>query len=187
MSGAAVRQLVVFQSRPVSRLRYTQLGVLARPLTRTSLRGGSRVGASCFFYSATQGSVLPLCVSGRIHFNSAIASMAAAGRWRSALALLQQMREAGSTPDLVTFNAVITAFEKVSRRAGREGAEGAEGVEEVKRGRWRFRGEDDRTTQSDPTHQLAQPPLKDPLQHQHQHTSIVGWCVTERMAGGVQR
>jgi hypothetical protein len=29
-----VRQLAVFQSRPVSRLRYTQLGVLARPLTR---------------------------------------------------------------------------------------------------------------------------------------------------------
>jgi hypothetical protein len=27
MSGAAVRQLAVFQSRPVSRLRYTQLGV----------------------------------------------------------------------------------------------------------------------------------------------------------------
>jgi hypothetical protein len=27
VSGAAVRQLVVFQSRPVSRLRYTQLGV----------------------------------------------------------------------------------------------------------------------------------------------------------------
>jgi hypothetical protein len=35
MSGAAVRQLVVFQSRPASRLRYTQLSVLARPLTRT--------------------------------------------------------------------------------------------------------------------------------------------------------
>jgi hypothetical protein len=34
MSGAAVRQLVVIQSRPVSRLRYTQLGVLAHPLTR---------------------------------------------------------------------------------------------------------------------------------------------------------
>ena len=44
VSGAAVRQLVVFQSRPVSRLRYTQLGVLARLLTRTSPRGGSRVG-----------------------------------------------------------------------------------------------------------------------------------------------
>ena len=29
-----MRQLVVVQSRPVSRLRYTQLGVLARPLTR---------------------------------------------------------------------------------------------------------------------------------------------------------
>jgi hypothetical protein len=27
VSGAAMRQLVVFQSRPVSRLRYTQLGV----------------------------------------------------------------------------------------------------------------------------------------------------------------
>jgi hypothetical protein len=27
---------VVFQSRPVIRLRYTQLGVWARPLTRTS-------------------------------------------------------------------------------------------------------------------------------------------------------
>jgi hypothetical protein len=39
-----VRQLVVFQSRPVRRLRFTQLGVLARPLTRTSPRGGSRVG-----------------------------------------------------------------------------------------------------------------------------------------------
>jgi hypothetical protein len=39
MSGATVRQLVVFQSRPVSRLRYTQLGVLARPLTRTPPRG----------------------------------------------------------------------------------------------------------------------------------------------------
>jgi hypothetical protein len=38
-----VRQRVVFQSRPVSRLRYTQLGVLARPLTRTSPRGGRRV------------------------------------------------------------------------------------------------------------------------------------------------
>jgi hypothetical protein len=38
-----VRQLVVFPSRPVSRLRYTQLGVLARPLTRTSPRVGSRV------------------------------------------------------------------------------------------------------------------------------------------------
>jgi hypothetical protein len=35
-SGAAVRQLGVFQSRPVSRLRYTQLGVVARPLTRTT-------------------------------------------------------------------------------------------------------------------------------------------------------
>jgi hypothetical protein len=35
-----VRQLVVFQSRPVSRLRYTQLGVWVRPLTRTSPRGG---------------------------------------------------------------------------------------------------------------------------------------------------
>jgi hypothetical protein len=34
-----VRQLVVFQSRPVSRLRYTQLGVWARPLTRTTSRG----------------------------------------------------------------------------------------------------------------------------------------------------
>jgi hypothetical protein len=32
-----VRQLAVFQSRPVSRLRYTQLGVLARPLTRTCI------------------------------------------------------------------------------------------------------------------------------------------------------
>jgi hypothetical protein len=29
MSGAAVRQLAVLQSQPVSRLRYTQLGVLA--------------------------------------------------------------------------------------------------------------------------------------------------------------
>jgi hypothetical protein len=28
---------MVFQSRPVSRLRYTQLGVLARPLTRGGL------------------------------------------------------------------------------------------------------------------------------------------------------
>jgi hypothetical protein len=36
-----VRQLVVFQSRPVSCLRYTQLGVWARPLTRTTPRGGS--------------------------------------------------------------------------------------------------------------------------------------------------
>jgi hypothetical protein len=34
-----VRQLAVFQSRPVSRLRYTQLGVLASPLTRTSPGG----------------------------------------------------------------------------------------------------------------------------------------------------
>jgi hypothetical protein len=39
-----VKQLVVFQRRPVSRLRYTQLGVWARLLTRTSSRGGSRVG-----------------------------------------------------------------------------------------------------------------------------------------------
>jgi hypothetical protein len=45
VSGAAVRQLAVFQSRPVSRLRYTQLGVWARPLTRTSARVGSRVGS----------------------------------------------------------------------------------------------------------------------------------------------
>jgi hypothetical protein len=29
----------VFQRRPVSRLRYTQLGVLARPLTRTTPPG----------------------------------------------------------------------------------------------------------------------------------------------------
>jgi hypothetical protein len=35
-----VRQLLVFQSRPVSRLLYTQLGVWARPLTRTSPPGG---------------------------------------------------------------------------------------------------------------------------------------------------
>jgi hypothetical protein len=49
MSGAAVRQLVAFQSRPVSRLRYSQLGVLARPLTRVpySLRlsDGPETGA----------------------------------------------------------------------------------------------------------------------------------------------
>jgi hypothetical protein len=50
LSGAAsvsewscLRQRVVFQSRPVSRLRYTQLGVLAHPLTRTPPLGGSRV------------------------------------------------------------------------------------------------------------------------------------------------
>jgi hypothetical protein len=36
-----VRQLVVFLSRPVSRLRWTQLGVLA--LTRTSLFGAEFV------------------------------------------------------------------------------------------------------------------------------------------------
>ena len=36
-----MRQLVVFQSRPVSRLRYTQLGVWARPLTRTTPEGGA--------------------------------------------------------------------------------------------------------------------------------------------------
>jgi len=49
----------------------------------------------------------------RIHFNSAISTMAAAGRWKSALGLLQEMRKATLAPDLVTFNAVITAFEKV--------------------------------------------------------------------------
>jgi hypothetical protein len=41
-----VRQLAVFQSRPVSRLRYTQLGVLARPLTRMTPGEGVEFGTT---------------------------------------------------------------------------------------------------------------------------------------------
>jgi hypothetical protein len=43
MSGVAVRQLAVFQSRPVSRLRYTQLGVLGGGAFAHQLRRAFRL------------------------------------------------------------------------------------------------------------------------------------------------
>jgi hypothetical protein len=90
-----VRQLVVFQSRPVSRLRYTQLGVLARPLTRTRTPPPGGGGASSVRSEEWAQGARPL--HGRhIHMQSGASEEAGEGRQTAVFGGVR--RQGGLTP-----------------------------------------------------------------------------------------